>query len=151
MPATMIEVSVLSLEPVEDGRIALERLAAMGPVLLLRGLRADRYSVVVATGEPAVRQRAFGPSADDLAEIGENSSRQPDSRAVARLEAVRAEHDAEWLIATEGSVASARACPGLRIICLGPAGDQQDPTRPDHRAHSLLDAARFIEAAAAFA
>ena len=34
----------------------------------------------------------------------------------------------------------------MRIICLGPAGNQPDPIRPDHRAHSLLDAARFIEA-----
>jgi len=78
-------------------------------------------------------------------------SRKLDGRAVARLEAAQAEHHAEWLIATEWTLASARACKGLRVICVGPGDDELDPTRPDHRAHSLLDAARFIETSAAFA
>jgi hypothetical protein len=151
MPATLIEVAVLSLGSIEDRRGAIERLAAVGPIVFLRGLRSARYSVIASTSDPA----ASGLVADVMAgapdEVPDDPGYKPDPRAIARLESARAEHDAQWLIASEGSVASARACPGLRIICLGPAGDQLDPTRPDHYAHSLLDAARFIEAAAAFA
>jgi len=53
-------------------------------------------------------------------------------------------------IGDKATLASARACKGLRVICIGPGDEQPEPTRPDHRAHSLLDAARFIETSAAF-
>ena len=82
---------------------------------------------------------------------GAGGGRNLDRAAVAQLQEIRAAHDAGWLIAAETTLATARACPGLRVICIGPAADHQEPTRPDHRAHSLLDAARFIETSETFA
>jgi len=152
MPATAIEVPVLSLGSIEDSRVAIERLAAIGPVVFLRGLRSERYSATASGADTALAQLADLHRAGEIPEeVLPDAGHRADPRAIARLESVRAEHGADWLIATEGTVASARACPGLRIICVGPALDQLDPTRPDHRTHSLLDAARIIEAAAAFA
>jgi hypothetical protein len=151
MPGTLVEVAVLSLDSIEDGRVAIERLAALGPIIFLRGLRTERYSIIAPTPDPAGSGKVAEAMAAGRDEDPADDGHKPDPRAIARLESARAEYGAQWLIATEGSVASARACPGLRIICVGPAADQQDPTRPDHRAHSLLDAARFIETATAFA
>ena len=151
MPGTLIEVAVLGLDPAEDRRIAIERLAATGPIIFLRGLRADQYSVIASTSDPIASGLVAEVMAGEPDEVPRDAGSKADPRATARLESVRAEYGADWLIATDASVASARACPGLRIICLGPAGDQPDPTRPDHRAHSLLEAARLIETAAAFA
>ncbi len=37
------------------------------------------------------------------------------------------------------------------MICLGPADDGQNPTRGDHRARRLLEAAHFIELSETFA
>src|SRR5579862_3643034 len=150
MPATAIEVSILRRESTADSALALERLAAIGPIVFLRGLRSDDYAVTASTSSPDLGRLAAALAAGEDREPA-GGGRKADPRAVARLEALRAEYGADWLIASEGSVASARACPGWRIICLGPATDQFDPTRPDHRAHSLLEAARLIEAAAAFA
>lgn len=151
MRGTLVEVAVLGLDPAEDRRIAIERLAAIGPIVFVRGLRADDYAVIASTPDPAASGLVAEVLAGEMDAGPQDAGSKPDPRATARLEALRAEYAAEWLIATDASVAAARACPGLRIICLGPAGTQPDPTRPDHRAHSLLDAARYIEAAAAFA
>ncbi len=152
MSGTMIEVAALRLEPLTDARLAIGRLAAIGPVVLLRGLRADGYSATVSTDA----EETLGGPWNDLVASGPEASRsedngRPDPRAVARLEAARSADGADWLIATEAILPSARACRGLRVICLGPGDDQLGPTRPDHRAHSLLDATRIIETAAAFA
>lgn len=151
MPATLVEVAVLRRNSIEDSRVAIERLAAVGPIVFLRGLRSEHYSVIAPTADPAASGLVAEVMAAGQDEVSTDDGHKPDPRAISRLESVRSEYGAQWLIATEGSVASARACPGLRIICLGPAGDQLDPTRPDHRAHSLLDAIRFIETAVAFA
>jgi hypothetical protein len=151
MSGTLIEVAVLGMDPAEDRRTAIERLAAVGPIVFLRGLRADHYSVIASTTDPIASGLVAEVMAGEADEVAEDAGARADPRATARLESIRAEYGAEWLIAIDASVASARACPGLRIICLGPAGNQPDPTRPDHRAHSLLEAARLIEAAAAFA
>lgn len=146
MPASMIEFEVLATVPADDARAAIERLASLGPVILLVGPDAvqtvDRYvpaglaDVVVIAWNSAHDRHAGGP---------------PDPASVARLREIQTEHDAGWLVAVPATLATARACRGLRVVCIGPAGSDQQPTRPDHRAHSLLDAARFIETSDAFA
>jgi hypothetical protein len=146
MPASMIEFEVLSAVPADDARAAIERLASLGPVILLvpEGAThpADGY---VAAGLTNVTATAWTGSRDRHAGGG------PDRAAVARLQEIQAQHDAGWLVAVEATVATARACRGLRVVCIGPPRNDQEPTRPDHRAHSLLDAARFIETSEAFA
>jgi hypothetical protein len=143
MSAAMIEFEVLGAAPDDDARAALERLATVGPVILLVGAEgitgADAYA---AAGNVDVIVTSWS---------GARGGRNLDRAAVAQLQEIRAAHDAGWLIAAETTLATARACPGLRVICIGPAADHQDPTRPDHRAHSLLDAARFIETSETFA
>ena len=143
MSAAMIEFEVLGAAPDDDARAALERLATVGPVILLVGdegiAGADAYA---AAGNVDLKVTRWS---------GAGGGRNLDRAAVAQLQEIRAAHDAGWLIAAETTLATARACPGLRVICIGPAADHQDPTRPDHRAHSLLDAARFIETSETFA
>jgi len=154
MPATIVELAVLALDSRQDARVAIERLAAIGPVILLSGLRSANYAAVISDASTASLIETWAGDERDPAVVGEprgGPGRKPDQRAIARLEILRADHGADWLIATDESLASARACKGLRVICLGPGNDQLDPTRPDHRAHSLLEAARFIETTAAFA
>jgi hypothetical protein len=143
MSAAMIEFEVLGAVPDDDARAALERLATVGPVILLVGdegiAEADEYA---AAGNVDLKVTRWS---------GAGGGRNLDRAAVAQLQEIRAAHGAGWLIAAETTLATARACPGLRVICIGPAADHQDPTRPDHRAHSLLDAARFIETSETFA
>lgn len=153
MPGTMIELAVLRRDSRQDAQAVVERLAAIGPVVLLDGLHLDAYQAVVAGASGVfLPDRQAGDDHPAAAPAGDQpgSSHRADPRTVARLEAVRSEHGVDWLIATEATLASARACKGLRVICIGPGDEQPDPTRPDHRAHSLLDAARFIETSAAF-
>ena len=156
MSAAMIELEVLAAAPDDDVRAAIERLGGLGPVILLvpeDGTR-DRSPGTPRSGHWKVTTaawpgtRAGGP---DATRRGSGGGRGVDRAAVARLEEIRVEHDAGWLIATEATLATARACHGLRVICVGPADDDQNPTRPDHRAHSLLDAARYIDTSEAFA
>jgi len=153
MPGTMIELAVLGRDSRQDARALVERLAAIGPVVVLDGLHSAAYQAVLLSGSgellPQTRV-ADDPLLAGPAEDQPGGSRRADPRTVARLEAVRSEHGVDWLIATEATLASARACKGLRVICIGPGDEQPEPTRPDHRAHSLLDAARFIETSAAF-
>ena len=155
MTATLIELAALAADSGDDARAVVERLAQLGPVILL----VDRTARVPAGG--LARPEDLGPGVVTVDWIGVDpdastgaprsvGGRRLDSAAIARLEALRAEHQADWLIATEATLASARACPGLHIVCVGPADDQVEPTRPDYRAHGLLDAARFIETAVAF-
>jgi hypothetical protein len=154
MPATIVELAVLALDSRQDAQVAIERLAAMGPVILLSGLRSADYAAVVSDASTRSLIESWPGDELDPAAASESHSgttRRPDERAIARLETLRAEHGADWLIATDETLATARACKGLRVICLGPGAAQVEPTRPDHRAHSLLDAARFIEMTAAFA
>jgi hypothetical protein len=152
MASTMIEEAVLSRQSIEDAFVALERLAAVGSLVLLRGLRSAAYSATVSTDPDQILSEAMAERDGTAIEASRSQgSRKLDPRAIARLESAREEHHADWLIATEGTLASARVCQGLRVICLGPGDDQFDPTRPDYRARSLLDAARFIETSAAFA
>lgn len=143
MSAVMIEFEVLAVVPEDDARAAIERLATLGPVILLVGEKgttgADAYA---AAGNVDLKVTSWS---------GAGGGRNLDRAAVAQLQEIRAAHDAGWLIAAETTLATARACPGLRVVCIGPAADHQDPTRPDHRAHSLLDAARFIETSETFA
>jgi hypothetical protein len=143
MSAAMIEFEVLCAAPDDDARAALERLATVGPVILLVGEKgttgADAYA---AAGNVDLKVTSWS---------GAGGGRNLDRAAVAQLQEIRVAHDAGWLIAAETTLATARACPGLRVISIGPAADHQDPTRPDHRAHSLLDAARFIETSETFA
>jgi len=160
MAATMVELAALDADSGDEARAVVERLTQLGPVILL-----------VDPGFPGRGRTAAGPGtirADDLGpgvipvpwtEVDPDASTGPprsvggrrlDPAAVARLTAIRAEHDADWLIATEATLASARACPGLHVVCIGPADDEVEPTRPDYRAHGLLDAVRFIETATVF-
>ena len=154
MPATIVELAVLALDSRQDAQVAIERLAAMGPVILVSGLRSADYAAVVSDSSTRSLIESWAGDEPDRAVASEprsGATRQLDERAIARLEALRAEHGADWLIAADETLAAARACRGLRVICLGPGDDRLEPTRPDHRAHSLLDAARFIEMTAAFA
>ena len=143
MSAAMIEFEVLGAAPDDDARAALERLATVGPVILLVGdegiAGADAYA---AAGNVDLKVTRWS---------GAGGGRNLDRAAVAQLQEIRVAHDAGWLIAAETTLATARACPGLRVICIGPAANHHDPTRPDHQAHSLLDAARFIETSETFA
>ncbi len=154
MPAaTMVEHAVLAAASQEDVHAALERLGGIGSVVVLV-TPADRLE-----GVPPL-SRESGLLLADWAGISVDRSlggtaysgggRRLDPAAIARLTELRAEHGANWLLATEATLASARACPGLHVVCVGPAVDDADPTRPDHRAHSLLDAARFIQTALTF-
>lgn len=154
MSAAMIELEVLAAASDDDARAAIERLGSLGPVILL----VPENSTEPAQGYATDRRLNLTPAAWTGAGNGRQATttrgsgrRRLDRTAAARLDEIRVEHGAGWLIATEATLATARACPGLRVICVGPADDGQDPTRPDHRAHSLLDAARFIETSEAFA
>jgi hypothetical protein len=155
MSAAMIELEVLEAAPDDDARAAIERLGGLGTVVLLvpgdwigspNRYTADGILKVTAAAWSGTR---VGPSDGTRRHSG--PGRGLDRTAIARLEEIRVSHAAGWLIAAEATLATARACPGLRVICVGPANDDQNPTRPDHRAHSLLDAARFIETSEAFA
>lgn len=151
MSAVMIEFEVLAVVPEDDARAAIERLATLGPVILLvgeKGIAAAR--AYAAAGNVDLKVTSWS-GAGASRPSGSGSRRNLDRAAVAQLQAIRAAHDARWLIAAETTLATARACPGLRVICIGPAADHHDPTHPDHRAHSLLDAARFIETSETFA
>ena len=143
MSAVLIEFEVLAVVSEDDARAAIERLAMVGPVILLVGEKgttgADAYA---AAGNVDLKVTSWS---------GAGGGRNLDRAAVAQLQEIRVAHDAGWLIAAETTLATARACPGLRVISIGPAADHQDPTRPDYRAHSLLDAARFIETSETFA
>jgi len=154
MTATLLELAALAVDSGDEARAFVERLAQLGPVILL----VDRTAKVPAG---AMRAGDLGPGVTSVDWIGADQDaasgsprsvggRRLDSAAIARLAALRAEHQADWLIATEATLASARACPGLHVVCIGPADDEVEPTRPDYRAHGLLDAARFIEMSAAF-
>lgn len=156
MPATIVELAVLGVDTQPDGRAALERLTAVGTVILLVGpaetarmssLAAefrDHPTIVLASwdGVDAARIESWQPRT--------GGSRPVDPQAVSRLSELRVEYGADWLIATDATLASARACAGLQIVCIGPAPDAVDPVRPDHQAHSLLDAVRHIEASSTF-
>ncbi len=158
MTAILVELSALAADSGDDARAFVERLAEIGQVILL----VDRGALArVPAGRGAVRPEDLGPDVVSVDWIGVDpdastgaprsvGGRRLNSAAIGRLEALRAEHHADWLIATEATLASARACPGLHVVCVGPADDEVEPTRPDYRAHGLLDAARFIETAAAF-
>jgi hypothetical protein len=158
MTATIVEAGVLAAGSRDDGRVALERLALIGPVVLLVGPGDEAGAISLgSTGDPAGSQLTVvswaGLSTDRPSGWQQHAGggRTVDPEAVQLLMALRAAHKADWLVATEASLASGRACPGLRIVCVGPAADDADPTRPDYRAHSLLDAVHHVEAAAAFA
>jgi hypothetical protein len=152
MPGTMIELAVLRRDSRQDARALVERLAAIGPVVLLDGLHSGAYSAVIASASGELLPEPWTGHDRSLADLADDQpvGRHADARTVARLEAVRSEHGVDWLIATEATLPSARACKGLRVICIGPGDERPDPTRPDHRAHGLLDAVRFIETSAAF-
>ena len=80
------------------------------------------------------------------------TGRRPDEpSAIGELERIKSQVGATWLIASEATVPIARSVPGWQIVCVGPAPDGPQPTRPDHRAHSLLEAARLIETYETFA
>jgi hypothetical protein len=155
MSAAMIEFEVLAAAPDDDARAAIERLATLGQVILLVGEKgttgADAYAAAGNVDLTVTSWSGAGGSRPHGAGPGSRDARNLDRAAVAQLQEIRAAHHAGWLIAAETTLATARACPGLRVICIGPAADHQDPTRPDHRAHSLLDAARFIETSETFA
>ncbi|HEY7937897.1 MAG TPA: hypothetical protein VID26_12315 [Candidatus Limnocylindrales bacterium] len=152
--ATLVELAVLAADSRRDSQAAIGRLAGIGPVVILVPAGADDAAVTDSIGpsSPASIAHWAGVTADRS--LGgtaySGGGRRIDPVAIAQLKELQAEHEAGWLIATEGTLASARACPGLHVVCVGPAPDEADPTRPDHRAHSLLDAARFIETSLAF-
>jgi hypothetical protein len=154
MAATLVELSVLAADSRRDSQAALERLAGLGAVVVLVPASVDESTVVESIGadSPASTARWAGVTPDrslgGTAHSG--GGRRLDPVAIGQLKELQARHGAAWLIAAEQTLASARACPGLHVVCVGPAPDEADPTRPDHRAHSLLDAARFIETSLAF-
>jgi hypothetical protein len=157
MAATIVELTALEVDSEQDGRAAVERLAALGPVVLLVSHDED-------PGRAAIAEHLGNLANVVIAEwtgVGHGRSgggwqpkpgggRTVDRTAVDQLSELQAAHGANWLIATDRTLASARACPGLLIACVGPVADRSDPVRPDHQAHSLLDAVRFIETADAF-
>lgn len=157
MAATIVELAALEVDAEEDGRAAIARLAALGTVVLLGSddeatrwtsiieRPADQSSVVIAEWAGVGDGRTGGSW-----QPKPGGGRTVDRAAVDQLSQLRSEHHASWLIATDRTLASARACPGLLIACVGPVADRSDPVRPDHQAHSLLDAVRFIETAHAF-
>jgi hypothetical protein len=158
MTATIVEAGVLAAGSRDDGRAALERLALIGPVVLLVGPGDDAGATMLGSADdPAGSQLTVvswaGLSTQRPAGWQQHAGggRTVDPEAVQLLTELRAAHKADWLIATEAILASGRACPGLGIVCVGPAADDADPMRPDHRAHSLLDAVHHVEAATAFA
>jgi hypothetical protein len=154
MAATLVELAVLAADSRHDSQVALERLAGVGAVVVLVPSSVDQQTIAEAIGgaSPATIARWSGITPDRS--LGgtaySGGGRRIDPVAIAQLKELQAEHGAAWLIAAEETLASARACPGLHVVCVGPAPDDADPTRPDHRAHSLLDAARFIETSLAF-
>lgn len=150
--AILVEARALASIPIDDGQAAFERLMTLADVLLLVGPGED-LSALPATAQLVTRVPSIGwpgigtgPGPD----VRRQGGRQVDVAAAARLAQIQADTGATWLIAAEGSVATARACMGLAIVCIGPARDEHEPTRPDHRAHSLLEAARWIETREAF-
>jgi hypothetical protein len=151
--AILVEARVLASVPLDDVQAAFERLLTLGDILLLVGPADDAsalpayghlHSPVPSTGWPGI---ATGPGSA----VRRQGGRQVDVAAAARLAQIQAGAGATWLIAADDSVATARACTGLGIVCIGPAPDEPDPTRPDHRSHSLLEAARWIETRETFA
>ncbi|MGH2465310.1 MAG: hypothetical protein ACRDGI_07610 [Candidatus Limnocylindrales bacterium] len=154
MAATLVELAVLAADSRRDSQAALERLAGLGAVIVLVPDRTNLATATEAIGasSPASIARWAGVTPDRSlgGSAYSGGGRRIDPVAIAQLKGFQAERGAAWLIATEETLASARACPGLHVVCVGPAPDDADPTRPDHRAHSLLDAARFIETSLAF-
>ena len=156
MSATLVEFDVLETGSRQDGLAAIGRLSSLGVVVLLatpdETTRATQFATELGDA-PNVRIGdwvAVGDGRGDGWEPRPGGGRALDRRAVERLADLRTEHEAGWLVATDRTLASARACPGLLVACVGPAADRADPIRPDHQAHSLLDAVRQIEASAAF-
>jgi hypothetical protein len=158
MAGTLVEIAALEADSHDERRVALARLSALGPVILLApddGLD-PAAGVAGAEGYPDLNLvvaawPGVGAGQPEAWQPRPGGGRLVDRRALEQLIALRAEHDAAWLIATDRTLATARACPGLRIACVGPALDRSDPVRPDHQAHSLLDAVRQIEASSTFA
>ncbi len=159
MTATIVDAGVLTAGSRDEGRAAIDRLALIGPVILLVAPGDEGGAAILADpgdageGHQLIAVSWAGVSTDRPAGWQQHAGggRTVDPEVVQLLTQLRAAHTAEWLIATEASLASGRGCPGLRIVCVGPAADDADPMRPDHRAHSLLDAVHHVEAAAAFA
>lgn len=151
--AILVEARVLASIPLDDVLAGLERLLTLGDVLLLRG-PADEGSVLPTSANlrsriPSTQWPGVGPGPGS--DVRRHGGPQVDLAAATRLAQIQAPAGATWLIAAEDSVATGRACAGLGIVCIGPAPDEHDPTRPDHRAHSLLEAARWIETRETFA
>jgi hypothetical protein len=151
--AILVEARVLTSVPLEDVQAGFERLLTLGDVLLLVGPADDVSAVPIAAHVrnpvPSIAWPGIGtgPGSD----VRRQGGRQVDVVAAARLAQIQAGAGATWLIAAENSVATARTCAGLGIVCIGPAPEERDPTRPDHRVHSLLEAARWIETRETFA
>ncbi len=149
MSAVMIEFEVLAAAPHDDARAAVERMGGLGPVILLVAA-IDTQGVESYAGDERLNVTPIRWSRTG-GDRRPSSGHVLDQAAATRLAQIQVEHGAGWLIASETTLAVARACPGLRVICVGPAENSHEPTRPDHRAHDLLDAVRFIETAEAFA
>jgi hypothetical protein len=154
MTATLVELAVLAADSRRDSQAALERLAGIGAVVVLVPSGVDEPTATESIGGDSrasiARWTGVTPDRSMGGSAYSGGGRRIDPVAIAQLKELQAEHGAAWLIAAEETLASARACPGLHVVCVGPAPDDSDPTRPDHRAHSLLDAARFIETSLAF-
>jgi len=149
----LVEAGVLASAPSDDVQAAIERLLTLGDVLLLVAPGdGDPVPVVVAATHTEIPMTRWpGVHPEPGLDQRRQGGRHVDPRAATRLAEIQAASGATWLIASEDSVASARGCAGLQIVCIGPAPDEQGPTRPDHRAHSLLEAARWIETSETFA
>lgn len=160
MAATIVELAALAAGSRLDASAAIERLSALGPVVLLVAAGEADQAAAIATamttplgGDSNVIQvpwTSVDPGRTEGWQPRPGGGRIVDREVVKQLTTLRLAHGADWLIATDESLASARACPGLLVVCVGPAPDGVDPVRPDHQAHSLLDAVRHIEASSAF-
>ena len=156
MAATIVEFEALAVDAQLEARTAIERLAALGPVILLvepgEATRAAAITSALADSPNVIQVPWTGvdPGRIEGWQPRAGGGRFVDREVVEQLTALRESHGADWLIGTDESLASARACPGLLVVCVGPAPDSLDPMRPDHQAHSLLDAVRHIEASSAF-
>ena len=149
MGAVIVESSVLAAADRDDARAAVERLAAIGAVVLL-STAGDSEPMPAILDSVSNVQAVHWPG---VASAGSHQpGRRPDeSSAIGALERIKSRFGATWLIASEASVPIARSIPGLRVVCVGPAPDGPEPIRPDHRTHSLLEAARLIETYETFA
>ncbi len=151
MGAVIVESSVLAAADRDDARTALKRLAAWGAVVLLSttgdpdtGAALEIASIVQAARWPGV-------GSTGSLQPGRRTDESSASGAVSALSRIQSEVGATWIIASEATVPIARNVPGLRIVCVGPAPDGSEPTRPDNRTHSLLEATRLIETYETFA